>query len=190
MRRHVFAFVAMVAVLAGVPSAFAQTRPDFTGTWVVESIEAPRPPEGGFGGRRGGGRGRGMPSGRERGGAGQGAPGAGRGRGGRLAGRFGKGERVSMTQTTDTLVIVRESGGHRTSYALDGRETSSPGAVGGAIITSTTQWEGVALVTKNSQAMREVRTLGDDGRTMSLVMSSETPRGEIRTTVTFTRATT
>lgn len=161
MIRHVAVFAGAAALLVGsVPAARSQTRPDFTGTWVVESVDSPRPQNDGLrgGGGRGGGRagigggGRGMPGGRARGGAGRGSQGAGPVRGGMVAEPFQKGDRVSITQTLDTLVVVQEASGSRTSYSFDGRETSNAGA-SGATVKSTTRWEGVALVTESSQSI-------------------------------------
>lgn len=165
MIRHVAVFAGAAALLVGsVPAARSQTRPDFTGTWVVESVDSPRPQNDGLrgGGGRGGGRagigggGRGMPGGRARGGAGRGSQGAGPVRGGMVAEPFQKGDRVSITQTLDTLVVVQEASGSRTSYSFDGRETSNAGA-SGATVKSTTRWEGVALVTESSQSMSTPR---------------------------------
>jgi hypothetical protein len=83
------------------------------------------------------------------------------------------------------------------SYALDGSESSNPGLRGGTV-KSKTKWEGVALVTESSQTMttpmgdrtmktREVRSLSEDRKTMTLVSTIDTPRGKRTTTVTFNR---
>lgn len=207
MNRSWVPLVALMAVTSLGVTLWGQTRPDFTGTWMVEKVdtaggsgEAPRSGGGGFGGP-GGGRGGGL--GRPGGPGGQGDRGGGGGRGGErpegvpAEGRRGPGmgamyhvgDVVTLKQTAERLIVTREGedGAVMMSYMLDG-ETS----------TSKSRWEGVALVTELSNAVesprgkmtmksREVRTLGEDRNAMTLTVTLDTPRGKQLSTVTFGR---
>jgi hypothetical protein len=176
-------------VLTAIPLV-AQDRPDFSGTWVVEQVDVQMPqggPARGQGGFGGGGFGR----------RGGGEPGARQGRGGAFGAVFENGDRVSIRQTANALIVSDERRSQISSYPIDGRETSNPG-VGDNMVKTKTRWEGVALVTESAQTvsgpqgertitMREVRSLSADGRTMTLVLKPERFPGA-STTVTFMRA--
>ena len=168
--------------------ALAQGRPDFTGTWVVETVERPPLPEGrGSGSRMGGGR-RGMRP-----------PEAPDGdRSGSMT-LLQKGQRVRVKQSAERLIVTipNESGEQMSAYALDGSESSNTS--GRSTIKSKTTWEGAALVTEGTRRMegprgevtlktREVRSLGQDGRTMTVRTTLDTPRGKMTSTITFVKA--
>ena len=191
----------------------AQERPDFSGTWVVERVESAGPQGNVDGGRRGGGQGRGGIRGgggrRGRGGGGirGGGGGGGRGQGGRAGrgsqgagGGFGTpyqpGDRVTLTQTSEALIVTDEAKSLMSRYPFDGREMSNPGPAGGTV-KSKASWEGAALVIEGTSVagpqgdltlrIREVRSLSQDGRTMTLVATRTMPFGRMSSTVTFAR---
>src|SRR6185295_9431412 len=128
MARAVVALIAS-AFVVGSSCAFAQTRPDFSGTWVVQNVDQQRPDAAGAGGnRRGGGGGGGGFGGRGgfgggsrgggRTGGGGGFPGGGGGGGGRGGNRGSGGrgallgetyqvdDRVQITQNADALIVT------------------------------------------------------------------------------------
>lgn len=184
------AVIATVGVFAA-PVVIAQSRPDFSGTWIVEKVEMPERPQGGM---RGGGMGRG---GMHRGG--QGRPQA---QGGGMRGGFARlheGNKVRVKQTADRITVTfpTEDGEQMNTYALDGSESSN--IAGETSVKSKTKWEGVALVTDSSRKIegpqgemtlktREVRSLSDDKNTMTVVTTIDTPRGKMTATTTFARA--
>lgn len=115
------------AVLSVASMAFAQAKPDFSGSWTVDTAAMPAPPAGaGGGGRAGGGAG-------------------GRGMGGGA---------MVVKQTADTLTIERTRGEMKTTetYKLDGTEsvnkmTMGRGENASEIETkSTAKWDGNKLV--------------------------------------------
>ncbi len=181
----------MLTVLASMALAVAAAGPvaaqgtDFGGTWHLDR-DASEFPE--FGGRRGGG-----------GGGGFG------GRGGRRGGPGGvRGGATTLviTQTADLLTIEQQSerGTTRTlSYHLDGSESSNEGPRGD--LTSTSAWDGSALVTEGNQQLStprgdfsidivERRTLSDDGQTMTIESTRAMPFGDMAMTLVYTKSTT
>ncbi len=189
---------AAVLVAGSLEGLEAQERPDFSGTWVVERVEFQGPQGNAGGRRRGGGQGRG----------GIGGGGGGRGRGGR-AGRGGQrgggvlgapyqeGDRVTLRQTSEALIVTDETRSRMSRYPFDGRETSNPGP-GDSTVRSKTSWEGAALVIESALSVaspqgdrtlstREVRSLSQDGSTMTLVATVTMPFGTLSSTVTFAR---
>ena len=208
MAQRVLGFI--VAILLTMPvlaRAQASKHPDFSGTWKITNIDMPDAGAGGFGGggNRGGGGGRG--------GFGRGGRGFGGGRRGNdnsgdangdNGGRADRPQRPEVGQTvhirqTDERLIVTEDeqgGGVMSSYSLDGKESTN--RTGQATAKSKTRWEGVALVTDVTRSMetqrgtfdmksREVRSLSEDGRTMTVRMEFDTPRGKQTTTMTYSK---
>jgi hypothetical protein len=180
MNKNILWAAGAFAIMMSIALPQTQGRPDFTGTWVVDIVDRPERPGGGpgGGGRREGGRG---------------------GRGGAMA-MFEKGQRIRITQTAARLTVTStgESGEQTNTYALDGSESAN--TAGRGTLKSRTKWEGAALVTEGTRNMegpmgamtlktREVRSLSDDGPTMTLRTTVETPRGQRTTTVTFVKAT-
>ena len=157
MRTAVLSLAAL-ALLAG--SAATQAKPNFAGNWTLNT-EKSDPMGGGPGGGGGGaGRGTGMGS----------AP-------------------LTITQTDDKLVIEIKAETPRTlTYALDGKESMNPG-MRGAETKSKARWEGESLIIESTTAMstpngdvtitaKEVRTVSADGKTMTVVTTSQSPMGE------------
>jgi len=199
----------IAAALAMPVLARAQTakHPDFNGSWRITNIDMPEVAAGGYGGggNRGGYGGRGGFGGR----GGRGSGGARRGgdaaggdaadngaRADRAPRRPEVGQTVHIRQTDDRLIITEDDqgGGVMSSYALDGKESTN--RTGDATAKSKTRWEGVALVTDVTRSMntprgnfdmksREVRSLSDDGRAMTVRMELDTPRGKQAMTVTY-----
>jgi hypothetical protein len=193
-------------------SSFAQDHPDFTGTWTVEHVDttearnpAGREPDG-FRGGGGGGGGFGRRGGRGGGGrgngGGRGADAGDQGRGGqerRGPAILRQGDTMRIGQTADRLIITSERTDPpvMTSYSLDGKETKNHPS-DDVEIKSKTTWEGVALVTNSTQSMstgrgaitiktREIRTLSDDGQTMTVQSTIDTPGGKRTVMATLTK---
>jgi hypothetical protein len=146
MKRATVGMVA-TAVLAVATMAFAQAKPDFSGTWAPDTAAAPA----GTGGT--------AP-------AGGGAPPAGGGGGG--GGRGGGGP-MTIKQTADTLTIETEgrNGPQTRSYKLDGSETEI--TMGQMTAKASAKWDGSKLVitTKTDQG-EQVQTLSLDGGTLTI----------------------
>ena len=159
----------------------AGEKPDFSGTWNLdpERSEMGRGGRGPGAGRFGAGRGAGRPreGDRQRGG------GAGR-RGRGPMGRGGVRGPLTIDHKEGVLVIRQtlHFGGEeqvRTSrFTTDGKESTNPG-FGGLSMPSKTYWDGNRLVTESSMETRmgliqsrEVRSLSDDGKTMTVVRTT------------------
>src|SRR6185436_19759243 len=120
MHMRTVAALVLVALTCGVRLHADEAHPDFTGSWLVESVttagenrDRPEGPRGGYGrGGGGGGFGRG------------GRSGGGRGRDGAPRGpvadepRLERGQHVEMTQTTTelTVIIAPDAGGRVVRY--------------------------------------------------------------------------
>jgi hypothetical protein len=142
MKRATVGMIA-TAVLAVATMAFAQAKPDFSGTWAPDAAAAPAAPAGTGGGA---------------------APGGGGGGGGR-----GMAGPMTIKQTADSLSIEREgrNGKMTTTYKLDGTETEVP--MGQATAKATAKWDGSKLVitTKTDQG-EQVQTLSLEGGTLTI----------------------
>ncbi len=156
---------AALFVAASVVSVFAQT-PDFSGTWKLDTDRSEI--TAGRGGRRGG-RGGGTPN------------------------------AMGITQTATELTIEQSAGNQsRTlTYTLEG-ESSIPAGRGGSM-TITSHWDGATLVSEGSQELsfggggitidvREVRSLSQDGQTLTVEVTRTTPRGANTNTLVYTKA--
>ena len=127
MKRARIGLVA-IAALAVATVAFAQAKPDFSGTWTPEpAAGAPAA---------------GAP-------AGGGAPGGGGGGGGR--GGFGGPMTVKQSATELSVETQGRNGPQTRTYKLDGSETKI--AMGQMEATATAKWDGAKLVitTKTEQ---------------------------------------
>ena len=189
MFNRVSLMAAAVLVAGSLEGLETQGRPDFSGTWVIERVEFQGPQRNTGGGRRGGSRG----GGDMRGGGGRG----GRGRGAIVGPPYQEGDRVTLRQTNEALIVIDEGRSLMSSYPFDGRETSNPGP-GDSTVTSTAKWEAVALVIESVVSVvgpqvdmtlntREVWSLSEDGKTMALVMTGKMPFGTLSSTVTLVR---
>lgn len=147
-----------IATLAVAVGVFAQAKPNFTGSWVMDPAQS----------QMGGGPGGGAPGG--------GAPGGGGGRG------FGAGPQ-KITQTAAELVIERTMGEtvQKTVYKLDG--TPSVNETRGGQSTSISKWSGAKLVTtikaetqRGTMESTETRSLESNG-TMVVETTRQGPDG-------------
>lgn len=123
------------AILAVATVAWAQ-RPDFSGTWTLDTEAS------------------GMPAG-----AGGGAPGGGGGgrMGGGRGGGAGLGQGGTVRQTADTLTVERMAGDNKLvlNYKLDGSESRNTvmGRGGQIEAVSVARWDGQTLVITTKQDM-------------------------------------
>jgi hypothetical protein len=151
--RRILQFLAL-AVIIPVAGATAQA-PDFSGTWKINLIKSDQMPQ------RPGGQPADMSN-----------------------------LMLTVTQTAEAVTIVQSGmGPERTStYFLDGRESTNPGMRGGDMKT-TSKWDGAKLVTEGKATMEgqqgpmtmtwhEERMLSDDGKTMTVSTTTDTPMGK------------
>lgn len=159
----------------------AGEKPDFSGTWTLdpERSEMGRGGRGPGSGRFGGDRGPGRPSEGDR--QRRGGP------GGRGMGRMGRGGmRGPLTiDHKEPRLVIKQSMNFRgedrvrtSSFTTDGKESTNPG-FGGMSMPSRTYWGGNRLVTETSMEtpmgpmdVKEVRSLSDDGKTMTVVRTT------------------
>jgi len=214
MLNRLFVVVAAIAIVSGSIPLAAQTRPDLSGTWVVQSVDQQRPQanNGGNDRRRGGGGGGGVDGAEERrpgrrGGGGGGARNGGGGGGGLGRGLLGdnyqQDDRISITQAEDSIIVTNHNLGRMSRYTFDGKESSNPGP-NESTIKSKAHWDGASLVvestltatnprsgdTGNSEIRidtRQIWSLNSDG-TLRLESKAKAPRGDITTTVTFRKS--
>jgi hypothetical protein len=153
MSARILTVAALLTSLA-VQTAVGQAKPNFSGTWKINTEKSD--PMGGGGG--GGG-----------------------GMGGMMAAP------ITITQTETELVEERTFNDQvrKSTYFLDGRESSNPAGRGGEA-KSKARWEGDALVIETTRMMGEnqvttkaVRTLSADGKTMTIVSTTPGPNGEV-----------
>jgi hypothetical protein len=158
-------FLTVATLLASVAlqPALAQGKAtDFSGTWKM-NMEKSDPMMGGRGGGGGGG---------------------GGGMGGMMMGA------TTITQSATELVVSTAMGDQtrKVTYALDGKESVNPGMRGGET-KSKAHWDGKSLVIESTSTFngpngemtvtsKEVRTLSDDGKTMTVVTTRNTANGE------------
>jgi hypothetical protein len=148
----------------------AQSKPDFSGTWNLNAASSDAPPRMDRNSRPDGERDR---------------PAGGR------AGGMGRPTSMFINQMGSKLMIDLKIGdrARTVSYYLDGRESRNPGMRDQEMVT-TTRWDGNALVTEGENKVttpmgemtiksKEVRSLSEDGKTMTIVASFTTPRGEM-----------
>ena len=171
MAVSVILFMGLSLVLA------AGEKPNFSGTWTLdpERSEMGRGGRGPGGGRFGAGRSR--EGGRQRGG-GPGRRGMGRmGRGG-MRGPLTIDHKEGMLVIRQTLNVGGEEQVRTSRFTTDGKESTNPG-FGGMSTPSRTHWEGDRLVTEStmetpmgSMTVKEVRSLSDGGKTMTVVRTT------------------
>jgi hypothetical protein len=157
MRRLVTLVLALALALP--VAAWAQAKPDFSGSWTMNPDKSDPPPQRGGGGGGGGG-------GRMGGGGGMG------------------GGSITIKQTAADIVITMSGrGGERTmTYKLDGSESSNEMPMGRSgdmmTIKSKAHWDGSTLVIDTTRdtpngpvTSTEKRTLSSDGKEMTVVTS-------------------
>ena len=104
---------------------------------------------------------------------------------------------MTLTQTSEALIVTDEAQSLMSRYPFDGQEMSNPGPAN-STVKSKTSWEGAALIIEGTLSVagpqgdvtlriREVRSLSQDGRTMTLVATRTMPFGRMSSTVTFAR---
>ena len=154
---------AMVAVVVIPFTARAQGKPDFSGTWTLDTAKSDPAPQG-----RGGGGG---------GGAGS----------------------VTIKQTGAELAITSEGrqGPQTMTYKLDGSESTNQvmGRGGAQAVKSTAKWDGATLVIETTRdfngmsiTTKEVRRLDSGGKEMVVDTSTQTPQGEQKRKVVYTKS--
>jgi len=139
MKRATVGMIA-TAVLAVATMAFAQAKPDFSGTWAPDAAAAPAGTGGG------------------------GAPGGGGGGGGR-----GMAGPMTVKQSGDTLTIERTMGENKVTqtYKLDGSESKNAGR--GGDVVSTAKWDGRKLViTTKTDNGDQVQTWSMEGGNLTI----------------------
>lgn len=185
--KYALVFVAALALVGAFGASIEAQGTDFSGTWKLD-MDASQLPQGGFG--RGGG-----------GGRGGGQPGGGRGPGpGGFGGGAGGTPTVVVSQTPDVLMMEQQGGqqSRTLTYRLDGAESTNATPRGDS--TTTSRWDGSALVTAGSQTletprgaftmdMTERRALSADGQAMTVESTRTTPRGDLTTTLVYRKAT-
>jgi hypothetical protein len=161
MRRLTICVSTAAFVLVAASGAFAQARPDFSGTWTMDPATAPAAPGGGGG--RGGGRGGGMGGG-------------------------GFGMQFTATQDANALTITRTQGDVTVTetYRLDGSESKNQqaGRRGGppTDVVSRASWEGnqLVIVTQlnfGGNNIEQRRVLSMDGGNLIVEMTTPNPQG-------------
>jgi hypothetical protein len=168
MRRITVVVSAVAVVLYMAAGAYAQARPDFSGTWTMDPASAPAPPGGGVGGGRGGGRGGG--------------------------GGVGFGPEFTAKQDANALTITRMQGGQTitAAYRLDGSESknSVPGRQGGPPTeqVSKASWDGNRLVIVTTldfggNRVEQRRVLSLEGGNLAIEQTNPGFQGGAPTTV-------
>ena len=130
MKRAILVTVALAAFVALPAAAWAQAKPDFSGSWTMDAAKSDPAPAarggagaGGGGGRGGGGRGGGIPM------------------------------QMTIKQTAATLTVesMAGQGGTQTLvYKLDGTESTN--TMGPAEAKSKAVWDGAKLTITTSQS--------------------------------------
>jgi hypothetical protein len=178
MLRSSFAALAVTTLVVG--QAVAQT-PDFSGSWKLNTEKSDPPPQMGGGGGSAGDRPAPPP-----GGASGGGGGASGGRGMMTP------TEIFITQLTSRISMDVKSGDrNRTvSYNLDGTESRNPGMMGNEFVT-TSKWVDNTIVTTGKNTFKtpmgemtvettEIRSLSEDGKTMTIEMTTVSPRGTFK----------
>jgi hypothetical protein len=154
---------AMVAAVVIPFTARAQGKPDFSGTWTMNEAKSDPAPQGRGG--RGGGMGGGS---------------------------------VTIKQTATELSVTSEGrGGPQTmTYKLDGSESTNQvmGRGGAQTVKSTAKWDGSSLVIETTRdfngmsiTTKEVRRLDNGGKEMIVETTAQTPQGEQKRKVVYTK---
>ena len=154
----------LLAMLGAVILPFtagAQGKPDFSGTWTMDAAKSDPAP-------------------------------AGRGGGGGAA-------TLTIKQTATELSIQSEGrqGPQTMTYKLDGSESKNEqmGRGGAQTVVSKAKWDGASLVIESSREIqgmsittKEVRTLDNGGKEMKVQTTIQTPQGEQKRNVVYTKS--
>jgi hypothetical protein len=144
--------------------ARAQARPDFSGTWTLDTAKSDPAPQGRGGGGLGGGAGS-----------------------------------VTIKQTGAELAVTSEGrqGPQTMTYKLDASESTNQvmGRGGAQSVKSTAKWDGSSLVIETTRdfngmsiTTKEVRRLDSGGKEMIVESTTQTPNGEQKRKVVYTRS--
>ena len=140
--------------------ARAQAKPDFSGTWTLDTAKSDPAPQG-------------------------------RGGGGAAS--------VTIKQTGNELAVTSEGrqGPQTMTYKLDGSESTNQvmGRGGAQSVKSTAKWDGSSLVIETTRdfngtsiTTKEVRRLDSGGKEMHIEMTTQTPQGEQKRKVVYTKS--
>jgi len=104
---------------------------------------------------------------------------------------MGPAAELFITQLSTRMTIEQKVGdqARTSSYGLDGSESRNQGMMGRDFVT-TTSWSDDTLVTKGKNSFStpmgemtiettEVRTLSEDGKRMTVALTTVTPRGTL-----------
>ena len=178
--------ISMILFLGLSMSLMADGKTDFSGIWVLDPARSELGSGGrglGSGGFGGGGGGRLGEGGRRRRDASD-RPGMGRkGKGGEM-GNLTIDHREPQLIIRQTISLPGEEQVRESEHTTNGRELTREG-FGGTPARSKTYWEGTRLVTETSMETpmgsmesREVRSLSDDGKVMTVERTTRRMRGE------------
>ena len=153
---------AMVAAVVIPFTARAQGKPDFSGTWTMDAAKSDPAPQGRGGGGGGGGS-------------------------------------VTIKQTAADLSVTSEGrqGPQTMTYKLDGSESTNQvmGRGGAQSVKSTAKWDGSSLVIETTREFngmsittKEVRRLDNGGKEMHIETTTQTPQGEQKRKVVYTKS--
>ncbi len=162
-----------LAAISLLAAPLAAQKPDFSGTWKINNEKSdpmPAPPAGGGGGQRPGGMGGMRPS------------------------------ELFITHS-DSKMVIEQKMGERTvllTHYLDGRESKNAGMRGTEMTTKST-WVDNTIVTTGENTFttpmgemtiksHEVRSMSDDGKSMTVVSTATTPRGEMTRKTVYDKA--
>src|SRR5438552_5318032 len=152
---------AMVAAVVIPFTARAKGKPDFSGTWTMDAAKSDPAPQGRGGGGGGGGS-------------------------------------VTIKQTATELSVQTEGrqGPQTMTYKLDGSESSNEqmGRGGAVTVKSKAKWDGSSLVIESTRDLggmsittKEVRRLDNGGKDMIVESTTQTPNGEQKRKVVYTK---
>jgi hypothetical protein len=165
VKRLVLGFFLVTAAFS-----YAQSKPDFSGTWVLDREKSDPPGMG---------------------------PGGGQGPGASLTGDITI--TITQTANELKIQRELPSGRMTSTYALDGTESKNTGPRGGET-RSKSHWDGDKLLTEGQQTMngpdgqvtidfKEVRRLDNDGKNMVVDSTRTSPRGTQTRKTVFNRKT-
>jgi hypothetical protein len=160
MKRVLLLAATMAVILPFV--AHAQGKPDFSGTWTLDTAKSDPAP-------------------------------AGRGGGG------GGAATLTIKQTGTELSIMSEGrqGPQTMTFKLDGSESTNQvmGRGGAAAVKSVAKWDGSSLVIETTREFngmsitsKEVRKLDNGGKEMQVETTAQTPNGEQKRKVVYTKS--
>jgi hypothetical protein len=148
---------AMIAAMVISFSARAQGRPDFSGTWTRDAAKSDATPPGGGG---------------------------------------SSGHAIKQTATEIAVTIAGRAGPETSIYKLDGTDSTNQvqSPEGPLTVKGAARWDGASLVIETTREIRgmtimtrEVRTLDATGKEMTIEAIAQTPQGEIKRRVVFTK---